>query len=396
MVNKIMMPYWGAMRKDLKAHPELEKTVPAFLINPEKLTFYVGKTHLGVEYYGPTSKDAINDDGRVEVEVFDYRDTENLLDEILGIDFNDSTAKGPRFPLPEVTHNLYCPTNRAHDAMLTNGWNFAAQDMMMMINSPGFALEANRFARIIDSYFYDADNGRLKVRHVKWLDLFPCQHQLDVDVDHDRMDIWFFPEPDKQAQIDNRVTLRRPPDYQMDKLRQLNRFVEMAFSIDVSEPEITSFLAAKENQFIIKLAFFATAIYPEKECQWAETGKKAIKPDFFAEHPNGFSDIVEFKLPDFGGSVTTGTENRKAFSAKVTAYAAQTRVYEEYFEDPRNKRHVAEQHGIKVQYPHRFLVVGRRWMFSTGDWKKIQNDFRNLTIVTYDDLVDGVRGQLYA
>ena len=36
------------------------------------------------------------------------------------------------------------------------------------------------------------------------------------------------------------------------------------------------------------------------------------------------------------------------------------------------------------------------WMFSTDDWKKIQNDFRNIHIITYDDLVDGVRGQLYS
>lgn len=395
MTNKIMRAYWGPMERELKVHPELKKTIPTFLVNPEKLTFYVGKTHFGLEYYGPITKDVPNDRGRLDVSVFDYRETENLIDEIIGINYDDSTAKNLRLHLPEISHDLYCPTNKAHDAMLANGWNFAAQDMFLMLNCPGFSLEPNRFARIIDSYFYDADNNRLKVRHVKWLDLFPCQHKLNVDDEHDSMGISFFQNPEKQAQSDARVTLRQPPNYQIDKLRQLNRFVEIAFSIDTSEPEITTFLAAQENQFIIKMAFFAKAIYPQKKCQWAEAGKKAIKPDFFTEQPNGFSDIVEFKLPDFGGSATTGSENRETFSAKLSAYVAQTRVYEEYFEDPRNKSYVAEQHGITVQYPRRFLVVGRRWMFSTDDWKKIQNDSRNLTIITYDDLIDGVRGQLY-
>ena len=251
--------------------------------------------------------------------------------------------------------------------------------------------------RIVDSYFYDAEENRLKVRHVKWLDLFPCRHKFDVDEDHDRIGFRFFPDPQKQAELDARVTLRSAPDFQIDKLRQLNRFVELFCSKELtSETELTRFLAEEINQFIVRMAFFFKKLYPERQCEWAEPGRPAIKPDFFGEHPNGFSDVVEFKLPHFDGVTVVGTINRETFSAKLGGYVSQTRVYEEYFEDPRNREHAETKWGVKVRYPRRYLVVGRRWMFSTEDWRKIQNDVRNLTLVTYDDLVDGVRSHLYS
>ena len=268
---------------------------------------------------------------------------------------------------------------------------------MLLLNCSGFDLDKDHMYRLVDSYFYDSEDNRLKVRHVKWLDLFPCEHQFDVDKDHDRIRFRFFPDPKIQAALDTRVKFRSAPDFQIDKLRQLNRFVELFCSNELtSETELTRFLAEEDNQFIVKMAFFCQKLYPERRCEWAEPGRPAIKPDFFGEQPNGYSDLVEFKLPDFGGAMVTGPINRETFSAKLTAYVSQTRVYEEYFEDPRNREHAETKWGIKVRYPKRYLVVGRRWMFPTEDWRKIQNDFRNLTVVTYDDLVDGVRSQLYS
>lgn len=394
--SMIMKVYWGHIWKELDRNPELKSTVPAFLVNPTKLIYYVGRTHIGIEYEGPMVKEELDREPMFEVKVFDYRNVDNLLDEILGISYDDSTLKDIKHPLPQLSKDLYLPTNRAHDALQANRWNFVAQDMIMAFNFPGFRLEAEHSARIIDSYFYDADDKGLKVRHVKWLDLFPCEHRFDVDEDHDGLTVHSFPNPQKQAVVDAHVSLRGVPDFQIDKLRQLNRFVELLCSIDTSEPDITHFLAEPENQFIIKMAFLCNSIYPEKECDWAEPDKKPIKPDFFSEQPNGFANIMEFKLPTFGGTVTTGTKNRETFTAKINSYVSQTRVYEEYFEDPRNREHVKTAYGITVRYPRRYLIVGRRWMFSTEDWKKIQNDFRNLDIITYDDLVDGVRSQLYS
>ncbi len=37
MSNQIMKAYWGPMWKELEKEPALRETIPAFLVNPEKL-----------------------------------------------------------------------------------------------------------------------------------------------------------------------------------------------------------------------------------------------------------------------------------------------------------------------------------------------------------------------
>jgi hypothetical protein len=128
---------------------------------------------------------------------------------------------------------------------------------------------------------------------------------------------------------------------------------------------------------------------------WTDRNRKVIKPDFFIENSNGYSDILEFKLPNIKNSTITGIENREAFSAEINSYIAQTRVYSEYFDDPANRQYVKEKYGINVLKPKRILVVGRRYDFNSDDWKIIQNDFSAVEIWTYDDLVATVSAHLY-
>jgi len=91
-----------------------------------------------------------------------------------------------------------------------------------------------------------------------------------------------------------------------------------------------------------------------------------------------------------------GQENRQTFSAEVHQYIAQTLFYRNYFDDPRNRSYIEKTYGIRVYYPQRWLVIGRRWMFSTDEWRAIEADHTDFGIRTYDDMVDGVRAQLYA
>jgi hypothetical protein len=43
---------------------------------------------------------------------------------------------------------------------------------------------------------------------------------------------------------------------------------------------------------------------------------------FFVELPNGYSNIIEFKLPVIQGSIIKGTENRERFSAELSSFIA--------------------------------------------------------------------------
>ena len=48
----LMDHYWGPMWQTVKAHPELISVIPGFLIHPEKQIYYMGQTHIGIEYVG--------------------------------------------------------------------------------------------------------------------------------------------------------------------------------------------------------------------------------------------------------------------------------------------------------------------------------------------------------
>ena len=61
----------------------------------------------------------------------------------------------------------------------------------------------------------------------------------------------------------------------------------------------------------------------------------------------------------------------------------------------RNRAHVKAAYGFDVFKPRRHLVMGRRWDFSSEEWRAIAADFTDVTIHTYDDLVDGVVMQFY-
>jgi hypothetical protein len=290
---------------------------------------------------------------------------------------------------------LYVPTNAAFDVLSENGWSFSAQPMMMGLNSGGFFLEPGEFTRLINCFFYGTDHHGLLVRQFQWIDFMPLT-VIDVDEDVEAFKIRFWPEIEAQVRGDILFEYPLPQEFQEEKLIRLNRFIELFSSSGTSEPDITRFLAEQENQFILKMAFFGKEIYEEKICLWADESRSAVRPDFFVTQPNGYADIVEFKLPTLKGSAIVGRENREAFSAELQQYIAQTRVYRDYFADPRNRSYVEQTHGIRVHHPRRWLVTGRRWMFSSDEWRSIEAEYDRFGIRTYDDLVDGVRAQLYS
>jgi len=389
----LMENYWSKIWQVIKENPEMKKTFTTFLLNPEKLIFYIGKNHWAVEYIGEIESKEVNSRHQYDIRILDYSSQENFLEEIIGVDFSEQT--GPKLPLPEFSSDLVVPTNEAFDIMVENGWNLAAQPMFIGFNMGGYTLSSNSFYRIINSFFYGTKESGLVTRHIKWLDIFPLQiSDASSDIDEFKLFIW----PNLLDVIIHDCTFEYPiPDgYREEKWYQLNRFVELISSKETSEPQITNFLSQPENQFILKMALMGKEIYPECELEWqSEINKKPIRPDFFIKNSNGFSDIVEFKLPTLKGNTVVGRENRETFSAEVQSYISQTRDYEYYFEDPNNRKYAEDKYGIKVQYPKRILIMGRRWMLDSPDWRRLENDNRNITIKSYDEIIDLVLSHLY-
>lgn len=111
--------------------------------------------------------------------------------------------------------------------------------------------------------------------------------------------------------------------------------------------------------------------------------------------PNGFADIVEFKLPTIDKKFVVGKDNRETFGFWLNSYISQARVYSTYFDDPNNRKWFEDKYGFKVFKPRKWIVVGRRHDFESDVWREIMSDYRVLEILTFDDLIDGTVAQFY-
>jgi len=391
--NKFMKDYQRELWNIIKVNPQLKSTFPAFLLNPEKLIYYFGENNFAIEYIGKTLLNEYKSGYTLEVEFRDYTKHEHFFDEILGFQYDGSS--GTRIPLRGPIEGMYSPTNKAFNILKNNGWDFAAQSAVWGMNINGFKFSTNNFTRLINCFFYGTDRDGLLVRNIRWLDVFPMKIG-DFDDIKEAFKITLWPNIKNQALLDSKYIYPQPSGFQQEKLVHLNRFIEIFSSSSVNETDITSFLSKPENQFLLKMAFFATKIYSEKRCEWQNEEKDPIQPDFFVSMPDGYSDIVEFKLPSIKRSAIVGRNNRESFNAEINSYISQTRVYKEYFEDSQNRNYVDKKYSIKVLHPKRWLVIGRRWMFSNEYLKRIEYDYKDFVIRTYDDIVDGIRSYLYS
>jgi len=385
--------YSKYMFEEVKKNPDLLESCPWFLLHPEKIYLYIWTTHIGIEYDGPERINQLPDDVlSVELQYSDFiQSKNNFLAEIIGFNYE---SNGIVFPLQQINENIKYPTSKWMDMLINLNRNFAWEDRMMVLwKAWNPMIEKWQFYRLINCFFYDEENGSLKTRHIKRLDLIPIKY----DNSEEKIEKLAISLPYNQTLAINDINYRYPfPDeYKWDKLRILNRFVEFYWDKNKTEPEITSYLAKKENNFILTMNFWWKDLYPEKICKWQSEDKEDVKPDFFIENPNWYCDIIEFKLPYLKWNAVVWKTNRETFSAELNSYVAQTRSYEEYFNDPNNRKWVENEYWIKVYKPRRILVVWRRYDFPIEEWLEIKNDYRNLTILTYDDIKDWTIAQLY-
>lgn len=388
--------YWFPLYQYLKKKPELIKTFTGFLSNHETIVIHLGKQHIGIEYTGKERAEQLQETGTVHFIINDHTlGDKDFFDEVVGFKY-DSTAGSFKLPLPPFSEDIILPSNKGFDKLIELKWNFDAQDSLLGFNSNGFMIPEGQFSRIINGLFFDADENGLKTRHIKWLDLIPITYD-DSHEAHDLFSINLGYYNEKLIEHDAHYIYPLPDkyDFKYFKLPQLNRFIELTGTSGTSEPEITKFLETGENKFILTMGFLGKKVFGQIKCEWQSERRAPIIPDFFIERPDGYSDIVEFKLPDLKGNSIVGKSNRETFSAEINSYISQTRNYRTYFEDPNNRKWVEDNHTIKVHNPKRILVVGRRWNFSVDEWKEIVSDYRDLEIITYDDLIDGVVAQFY-
>lgn len=391
-LQELMTNYLSPLYHYVKENPELIITVPGFLLSHEKLIVYIGRTHIAVEYIGSEVLEELKAEGKIEIQYHDYSTKDcNLFEQIIGFEY-DST-RPISMPLPPVSVDLLFPTNKGWEKLTELKWNFAAQNSIMAFNTPSPEPPHGQFTRIINGLFFDADVSGLKSRHIKWLDFFPI-HFDGSDEETDTIS-FSLEQMKKLVAHDAHYQYPLPDDYKFIQLPKINRFIEIWGSSESTETDITTHLAKKENEFILTMKFGAKEIYSELTCVWQSENRKDIRPDFFVVQPNGYADIVEFKLPHIDKKFIVGGDNRETFSAWLNSYISQTRVYSTFFDDPNNRKWFEEKYGFKVNKPRRWLVVGRRNDFDSDIWREIISDYKDIEILTFDDLIDGVVVQFY-
>jgi hypothetical protein len=388
--------YWSPLYHYLETNPALINTFTGFLLYPEKIIVYVGRTHIAIEYIGSEITKELKPERECEAQYQDYSIKEcNLLEKIIGFKY-ESTSSSQLFQLdlPSFSEELIIATTEGSEKLLELGWNVDAQNGTMITGSNILPeLMPNRFTRIVNGMFFDADDSGLKSRHIKWIDFFPIIYK---DRDKETYSISFSLIKLKELIVpDAHYIYPMPDDYKYIQLPKINRFIEVWGNFENSETDITSHLAKIENQFILTMKFGAVDIYSELICEWQSENRDSIKPDFFVVQPNGYADIVEFKRPSIDKNFVVGSANRETFSAWLNSYISQTRVYATYFEDPNNRKWFEDKYGFKVHKPRRCLVVGRRSDFGSDVWREIMHDYKDLEIMTFDDLIDGVVVQFY-
>jgi len=391
-LQELMVRYYGPLYRYISEKPELIETFPGFLLDRRKLIIYVGRSHIAVEYTGPEFISDLKADGEMEVQYHDYSVTEcNLFEQIIGFEY-DSTLEFS-LPLPRFSEDLFLPTNRGLDKLSELGWNFSAQNSIMGLNTPSPVPVDGEFTRIVNGMFFDADDSGLKARRVKWLDFFPINFDgSDGETDTIGFNLEMM---EKLVEADAHYSYPVPDDYKFIQLPKINQFIEIWGNKDSTETDITSYLSESENEFILTMKFGATDVHSELSCEWQSEERQNIRPDFFVVQPNGYAEIVEFKLPYISKNAVVGANNRETFGAWLNTYISQTRVYSSYFDDPNNQKWFEEKYGFKVYKPRRWLVVGRRHDFDSDVWREIIADYRDIDILTFDDLIDGVVVQFY-
>lgn len=397
LLNAISDVYWGEMYRYIEKNDIDFCHLNCFILNPESIVIYFAQNFIALEYCGNPYVKNVKEQTQWQVTIRDFTkeniSAKQFFEKIVGFSY-DSTS-GISMPLySNIYEDLIIPTNAGMHKLMDLQWNFSAQNSILSFNSSGLELVEGNFIRLINCSFFDAQKGDLNTRIIKWIDFIPCQYiELPTgDVDQIYFNVSIYKNLWKH---DLFYQYPEPMDYKYSKLPQINRFIEMFGNSQNSEPEITTFLSKPENQFILSMGFMGLHIHPQYKCEWQSEDKKAIIPDFFVVRANGYADIVEFKLPNIRGKAVVGKDNRKQFNAQINSYIAQTRVYEQYFEDPNNRRWVERNFGFKVYKPKRYLVIGRRTDFDCDEWIEIKSDYTNLEIVTYDDLVDTVVSQFY-
>ncbi|MFD3422779.1 Shedu anti-phage system protein SduA domain-containing protein [Streptomyces decoyicus] len=114
----------------------------------------------------------------------------------------------------------------------------------------------------------------------------------------------------------------------------------------------------------------------------------ALKPS----NSNALCDLLELKLPK--AKLLRVSKNRVRLTSAIMEACAQLREYQSYFEDAKKRLAIEESYGLRFFRPRMMVLIGKRSDYSATDLRNAETDVPNLSIVTYDDILERARARI--
>lgn len=149
-----------------------------------------------------------------------------------------------------------------------------------------------------------------------------------------------------------------PADWVSSQVRA--EFTSMYLTPHVRETAIGSFL--DQHPEIICQSLGHTEFLTELELPWQDNDEQpSIRPDLLLRREDGCWDIGDLKTAEiFKRSLMTGGNKRPRFKDIVLEGCAQLARYREYFSSARNAEFARAEHGLRMNDPTLFLIVGNQ------------------------------------
>lgn len=361
----------------LVLHPELRSNLNPAFPYPHKLRVGIIDNCLAIEYIGPNndkSNDFVSEGIYNEnLDVYDFLGLEIKHLKAINIPVQTNIENMSFFlgdSMTYLTDYFYDLTQLPFEYLQLNGYvDFSKPTSPIFVSNTTF--------------FWTDDEGRLKIKHIDFLEIFPRDQQGNV----------FYHDPKALDHFANFLLLYKVPTYKTKLHGILNEFIEFINLPDVTEPQITKFLS--DNPEILQLAFGVNELNPQVLLEWQyDSGKENLQPDFLPIRMDGYADLMEFKLPYLKSNPMVGPAVRNHPSFEIDTAIAQLDTYEEWCSQKINTDWLEVTKKIKILYPQRFLIIGHSKDFSKEDRARLRN-IRNTTVFTYDEFIEMTRFQLY-
>jgi len=118
-----------------------------------------------------------------------------------------------------------------------------------------------------------------------------------------------------------------------------------------------------------------------------ERDEGPLIPDFLLEpiEESSLIDVLDLKLPTT--NIYVLKKNRMRFSSAVMEAVAQLREYQMFFDEKENRERIRNKYGLLAYRPKMIVIIGRRGNIDPISERKIQSDFPQLILRTYDEVL---------